>query len=187
MIYLSYQHVVASLWPLNSAKAHGRNCLGLCQRFQDKTSNIHVAFGPSISLMNIHDILNFQKRFSKVKTSMQSGKEPVPWTKVLRNSGFSLQSGKVCISDREQAETRKLLEDFMSNHNHEAVRALLEAGVSIAGLTSRGLLYLTLAVELKLGLGLWSKAVHFFQLCWARSEVGTNKVDKEGRKEYVTI
>ena len=161
--------------------------LGALSKVQDKTSNIHVAFGPSISLMNIHDILNFQKRFSKVKTSMQSGKEPVPWTKVLRNSGFSLQSGKVCISDREQAETRKLLEDFMSNHNHEAVRALLEAGVSIAGLTSRGLLYLTLAVELKLGLGLWSKAVHFFQLCWARSEVGTNKVDKEGRKEYVTI
>ncbi|CAK9002460.1 Uncharacterized protein SCF082_LOCUS7350 [Durusdinium trenchii] len=123
--------------------------LGALSKVQDKTSNIHVAFGPSISLMNIHDILNFQKRFSKVKTSMQSGKEPVPWTKVLRNSGFSLQSGKVCISDREQAETRKLLEDFMSNHNHEAVRALLEAGVSIAGLTSRGLLYLTLAVELR--------------------------------------
>ena len=126
--------------------------LGLLSKVQDKADGIHMAFGPSIALMSIDDISNFHKRFPKVQVSMRSGKEPVPWTRILQNSGFSLdKSGKVTIGAEQQATAQRLLEDFISNHNHEAVHALLEADVCVTGLTSGGLLYLTFAVEMKLG------------------------------------
>jgi len=123
--------------------------VGVLSKVQDKADNIHVAFGPSIALMSIYDISTFQKQFPKVQVSMRSGKEPVPWTRILQNSGFILdKSGKVTIGAEQQATAQRLLEDFISNHNHEAVHALLEADVCVTGLTSGGLLYLTFAVEM---------------------------------------
>lgn len=130
--------------------------VGVLSKVQDKADNIHVAFGPTIALMSIYDISTFQKQFPKVQVSMRSGKEPVPWTRILQNSGFILdKSGKVTIGAEQQATAQRLLEDFISNHNHEAVHALLEADVCVTGLTSGGLLYLTFAVEMKLGFVCW--------------------------------
>ena len=132
--------------------------LGALSKVQDQANNISVAFGPSISLLNMHDILTFHKRFSKLQISMQSGTEPVPWTRILQNSGLSPQSGNISMSQKQSAYAQGLLEEFILNHNCDAVHALLEAGVcSTTGLTSRGLMYLTFAVEMKPGIACGSK------------------------------